>query len=216
MLQGSSRTSSMWQEESYERTRSSVLGRLPDPVPLESFCALGPLLPLHLPDVAALGAFPRLALLRPPGRSSHRGCAVVLVHKRSLRREAVESWRPRPESRQPRRREEVHHLAEVWQLELDSRHHPRDWEPGFWVPKDRGEEIAAGRDAGGATPVGHGDGAGFGGAEQRPEGSAEQVASQRDRTRRKRKDDWPMGKAKPARLGESIEPAGMTTWVRDD
>ena len=46
--------------------------------------------------------------------------------------------------------------------------------------------------------------------------SAEQVAAQRDKARRKREDDWPAGKAKPARLGESIEPAGMTAWVRDD
>ena len=46
--------------------------------------------------------------------------------------------------------------------------------------------------------------------------SAEQVAAQRDKARRKREDDWPTGKAKPARLGESIEPAGMTAWVRDD
>jgi hypothetical protein len=60
--------------------------------------------------------------------------------------------------------------ADNGQLELDSLHNPRDWEPGFWVPKDRGEETAAGRDAGGATPVGHGDGAGLGGAEQGPKG----------------------------------------------
>ena len=46
--------------------------------------------------------------------------------------------------------------------------------------------------------------------------SAERVAAQRDKARRKREDDWPTGKAKPARLGESIEPAGMTAWVRDD
>lgn len=46
--------------------------------------------------------------------------------------------------------------------------------------------------------------------------SSEQVAAQRDTARRKREDDWPTGKAKPARLGESIEPAGMTAWVRDD
>jgi hypothetical protein len=46
--------------------------------------------------------------------------------------------------------------------------------------------------------------------------SAEQVAAQRDKARRKREDDWPTGKAKPARLGESIEPAGMSAWVRDD
>ena len=46
--------------------------------------------------------------------------------------------------------------------------------------------------------------------------SAEQVAAQREKARRKREDDWPTGKAKPARLGESIEPAGMSAWVRDD
>src|SRR5918994_806480 len=46
--------------------------------------------------------------------------------------------------------------------------------------------------------------------------SAEQVTAQRDKARRKREDDWPTGKAKPARLGETIEPAGMSAWVRDD
>jgi hypothetical protein len=87
------------------RTRRSVLGRLPDPVPLENIRALGPLLSVHLPDVAALRARPRLALLRPPGRSSHRGCAVVLVHNGSLRRQAVESSASMDQTRQRGRRE---------------------------------------------------------------------------------------------------------------
>ena len=39
---------------------------------------------------------------------------------------------------------------------------------GSGYRKDRGEETAAGRDAGGARPVGHGDGAELGGAEQGP------------------------------------------------
>jgi hypothetical protein len=74
----------------------------------------------------------------------------------------------------------------------------------------------AGRDAGGATPVGHGDGSGLSGAEQGRRVPAEQVAAQREKARWKREDDWPTGKAKPARIGESIEPAGMSAWVRDD
>jgi len=45
--------------------------------------------------------------------------------------------------------------------------------------------------------------------------SAKQVAAQREKALRRREDDWPTGKAKP-RFGESIEPAGMTAWVRDD
>jgi hypothetical protein len=36
--------------------------------------------------------------------------------------------------------------------------------------------------------------------------AAEQVAAPRDKARRKREDDWSTGKAKPARLGESIRP----------